>query len=155
MFGRMYHEGVAKFAWTFLFFGFNLAFLPQFVLGMEGMPRRYYDYPPEWEGLHQLSTIGAFLNGVGYALVLGNLFISYFNGKRVGENPWNALSLEWQTPSPPAHANFEQIPQVEDWFYAYDVEVEEPSNTNGTHIRGETSEVSDANQRGSGASSDA
>lgn len=124
MFGKMYNQFLAKFGWAFLFFGFNLTFLPQFVLGMEGMPRRYYDYPPEFEFLHQLSTVGAFLNGLGYAIVFGNLFFSYFNwGKKCKENPWDSLSLEWKTQSPPIHDNFETIPVVTDWTYGYTDEI--------------------------------
>lgn len=123
MFGKMYNEPMAKFAWLFLFVGFNLAFIPQFILGMEGMPRRYYDYPPEFQPLHQLSTVGAFLNAAGYLMVLGNLFVGIFWGKKCEENPWGSLSLEWTTPSPPAHDNFETIPVVTDWTYGYEADV--------------------------------
>ena len=119
MFGRMYNETVGKIGWAFLFIGFNGAFLPMFILGMQGMPRRYYDYPPEFTDLHQLATIFAFTNGIGYLFVFGNLIYSMFKGKKAEENPFDSLSLEWTTPSPPAHDNWEEIPVVEDWTYGY------------------------------------
>jgi hypothetical protein len=65
MTGKMYNETVSKCAFAALFIGFNLTFIPQFVLGMDGMPRRYYDYPPQYQTLHTISTIGAYLNGFG------------------------------------------------------------------------------------------
>lgn len=122
MFGRMYNEKLAKFAWLFLFIGFNGTFIPQFVLGMEGMPRRYYDYPIEFEPLHRISSIFAFINAAGYAMVLGNLFYAVFKGKKCEENPFHSLSLEWTTASPPIHENYEQIPRVTTWTYGYGAE---------------------------------
>jgi cytochrome c oxidase subunit 1 len=119
MFGRMYNETLAKIAWFLLFVGFNGTFLPQFLLGMEGMPRRYFTYPPEFQHLHQISTVFAFMNGLGYSLVLLNFAISAFKGEKAPANPYNSLSLEWQTPSPPPHDNFEKIPVVTDWPYGY------------------------------------
>ena len=124
MFGKMYHQNVAKFGWLILFIGFNGTFLPQFILGMEGMPRRYASYPEEYESLHALSTKFAMFNGLGYALVFGNLFVSIFNGKKCSANPWRALTLEWQAASPPIHENFETIPTVSEGFYGYDKEMD-------------------------------
>lgn len=117
--GRMYNERWAKIAWLILFIGFNGTFLPQFALGMEGMPRRYYDYPAEFQPLHVVSTAFAFLNGLGYVMVLVNLGYSACRGKQAGDNPWDALGLEWQTQSPPIHDNFEKIPVITDWSYSY------------------------------------
>lgn len=119
IFGRMYNEKLAKLAWLLLFIGFNGTFIPQFLLGMEGMPRRYFTYPAEFTSLHQMSTIFAFINGLGYSLVLINFFISAKWGEKAPANPWNSLSLEWQTPSPPPHDNFDKIPVVTDWSYGY------------------------------------
>lgn len=119
MFGRMYNEKVAKWAWLFLFIGFNGTFIPQFILGMQGMPRRYYDYPAEFQSLHFMSTIFSYLNGIGYMLVLGNLFHGIFWGEKATSNPYDSLGLEWQTPSPPQHDNFDTIPVVTDWSYGY------------------------------------
>lgn len=126
MTGKMYNEWVARVAWFLVFVGFNLTFLPQFVLGMEGMPRRYYDYLPQFHSMHLLSTIGAYINAFGYSFALFNLLGTAIFGKvKAPANPWNALSLEWQTPSPPPHENFETVPVVTDWPYGYGKPVEE------------------------------
>ena len=117
--GRMYNEKVAKFAWLCLFIGFNGTFIPQFILGMEGMPRRYYNVPEEFANLHFISTLFAYLNGFGYSLVLLNLAHGFFRGEKAPANPYNSLSLEWATTSPPPHDNFEKIPVVTDWTYGY------------------------------------
>jgi len=123
--GKMYNETIGKITWVLVFVGLNLTFLPQFVLGMEGMPRRYFDYPPEFESLHQLSTIGAFVNGIGYSSALLNLLYAFFFSKhKAPANPYGSLSLEWQTQSPPIHDNFETIPEVTDWTYGYGQPVE-------------------------------
>lgn len=120
MSGKMYNEMAARIAWVFVFFGFNLTFIPQFLLGMQGMPRRYFDYLPEFQGLHQISTVGAYINAFGYTFALVNLVYSAFWGKRKApSNPWDSLSLEWQTQSPPIHENFEETPVVTDWTYGY------------------------------------
>ena len=120
MSGKMYNVVCANIAWFLIVVGFNMTFLPQFKLGMMGMPRRYYDYPPEFEYLHYISTIGAFINAIGYTLALVNLLWAAVFGKvKAPANPYNSLSLEWQTPSPPPHENFKETPVVEDYPYAY------------------------------------
>ncbi len=125
MTGKMYNEPLAKLAFVLIFVGFNLTFLPQFVLGAEGMPRRYFDYLPEFEGLHRLSTIGSLINGFGYTFAFLNLLGSWIFSKRKAEsNPYNALSLEWQIESPPTHHNFHETPTVTDYPYAYGTPVE-------------------------------
>ncbi len=124
--GKMYNEVAGKIGWVLVFFGFNLTFLPQFVLGMNGMPRRYYDYPPEFEWLHTLSTIGALINGIGYSFALLNMLYAFIWGKKIApRNPYKSLSLEWDTQSPPIHENFEETPTVTDYPYAYGVPVKE------------------------------
>lgn len=120
MTGKMYNDPVSKIAFFTLFIGFNATFLPQFVLGMEGMPRRYYDYPPEYQPLHLASTVGAYLNAFGYTLSLVNLAFCWWFGKvKAPANPWNSISLEWQTPSPPPHENFVTEPTVDHGPYEY------------------------------------
>ena len=122
MTGKMYNETVAKSAFAFLFIGFNLTFIPQFILGMNGMPRRYYDYPPQYETLHFISTIGAYTNGLGYLMVIGSLLWTARYGKvKAPRNPYNSLSLEWQTASPPIHENFEETPIITEDPYNYGV----------------------------------
>jgi cytochrome c oxidase subunit 1 len=120
MFGRAYNKTLANIAWLLLFVGFNGTFLPQFALGMEGMPRRYHDYPVEFADMHYWSSIFAFLNGIGYTLVLVNLAYSAMWGRKTGLNPWKSLGLEWHTGHiPPIHDNFEKIPRVTEWSYGY------------------------------------
>ncbi len=120
MTGKMYNERVARIAFAILFFGFNLTFIPQFILGMEGMPRRYYDYPPQYQTLHTISTIGAYLNGFGYTFSLLNLLYAAKFGKvKAPRNPYNSKSLEWQTASPPIHENFDPIPVITEEPYNY------------------------------------
>lgn len=123
MFGKMYNETFAKFSWLLLFIGFNGTFLPQFILGMQGMPRRYYDYPTEFELLHTVSSCFAFVNGLAYLFIGLNLLYAVWKGKKAPENPFDSLSLEWRTASPPIHDNFETIPFVEEWTYGYGEEV--------------------------------
>ena len=125
MTGKMYNETAGKIGWVLVFVGFNLTFLPQFVLGMQGMPRRYADYLPEFEFLHQLSTYGAYMNGIGYTFALINLLYAFWFGKvKAPDNPYESLSLEWQTQSPPIHENFKETPVVTDWTYGYGTPVE-------------------------------
>jgi len=104
--GRMYPEGWARLAALITFIGFNLTFFPQFLLGYLGMPRRYHAYPPEFQILHVLSTAGASILGVGYVLPLVYMAWSIRYGPVAGPNPWHAVGLEWQSPSPPPTHNF-------------------------------------------------
>ncbi|MGQ9738591.1 MAG: cytochrome c oxidase subunit I [Armatimonadota bacterium] len=120
MTGRMYPEGIAKLAALIIFAGFNLTFLPQFVLGYLGMPRRYHWYPEEWQMLHVMSSAGAFLLGIGYLLPMLYLLWSLRNGALAGPNPWGATGLEWKTASPPITHNFEETPIVTEEPYAYE-----------------------------------
>jgi cytochrome c oxidase subunit 1 len=117
--GRLYPESWARVAALMIFFGFNLTFFPQYLLGYDGMPRRYHAYPPEFQVLNILSSAGASILAAGYLLPLGYLLWSLFYGRRAGANPWQASGLEWQTPSPPPPENFAVIPTVTEDPYAY------------------------------------
>src|SRR5699024_652643 len=97
MTGRMYPERPAQAAAFATFVGFVLTFLPQFVLGYAGMPRRYHEYPPEFEVWHALSSAGAVVLAIGYLLPLWYLSASIFRGPRASANPWGATGLEWRT----------------------------------------------------------
>ncbi len=122
MFGRMYPEGVAKVAAVIVFVGFNLTFLPQFVLGYLGMPRRYHVYPEEFQVLNVLSTAGASILGLGYLIPMGYLVWSLRFGRKVYGNPWRASGLEWEVAdTPPSPHNFDQVPVVTRDPYAYDL----------------------------------
>lgn len=117
--GRLYPEGWGRLSALVIFLGFNLTFFPQFILGYLGMPRRYHEYPPEFQVLNVLSTAGASILGVGYLLPLIYLLWSMRNGKPAGDNPWQAKGLEWNTPSPPPTFNFDSTPVVTEEAYAY------------------------------------
>ena len=110
--GRMYPEGWARFAALVIFVGFNLTFFPQFLLGYQGMPRRYYAYPDEFQVLNVMSSAGASILGVGYLIPMVYLFWSMRYGPKAGSNPWGAFGLEWRTSSPPPTENFKVTPVV-------------------------------------------
>ena len=120
MTGRMYSEFWGRISALLLFIAFNLTFFPQFVLGTQGMPRRYYDYEallernPQFEFDHQLSTIGTYLLIVAFVIMLVYLLHSLWAGRRAPANPWGAATLEWQCTSPPPHDNFASAPTVGD-----------------------------------------
>ncbi|CAO3359015.1 cytochrome c oxidase subunit I [Azospirillum palustre] len=122
--GRLYPEWWARLAALLIFFGFNLTFFPQFILGYLGMERRYYSYPPEFQAWNIFSSAGASVLAVGYALPFFYLGWSLFRGKRAGANPWAATGLEWQTPSPPPTHNFDRTPTVTRPPYQYRPEPE-------------------------------
>jgi len=119
--GRMYPEGWARFSALVVFLGFNLTFLPQFVLGYLGMPRRYHAYPPEFQVLNVMSTAGASILGVGYLIPMIYFFWSLKYGALAGPNPWGATGLEWRTSSPPPTENFKQTPVVTEEPYEYSI----------------------------------
>jgi cytochrome c oxidase subunit 1 len=124
MTGRLYPEGWAKLAALIIFVGFILTFLPQFVLGYLGMPRRYPSYPPEFQVLNVMSSAGASILAVGYVLPLVYLIWSLRYGKEAGPNPWGATGLEWQTASPPPTENFARTPIVTRGPYEYSLQEE-------------------------------
>jgi cytochrome c oxidase subunit I len=111
-YGRRYAEKPAIVAWALMFVGFNITYFTMMVLGMEGMPRRYYDYLPEFATLNMVSTIGSWILVGGLALMLVNLFRGLFKGEPIGRNPWRAATLEWTVPTPPPTENFEEEPVV-------------------------------------------
>ncbi len=119
MTGRMYPEGWAKAAAVLVFFGFNLTFFPQFLLGYQGMPRRYHAYAEEFQVLNVMSTAGSSILGLGYLIPLVYLTWSLKYARRAGPNPWGATGLEWRTPSPPPTENFEETPIVTHGPYEY------------------------------------
>jgi cytochrome c oxidase subunit 1 len=122
MTGRMYAEGPAKIASLIVFIGFNLTFMPQFIAGYMGMPRRYHFYAPEYQIWQQMSTMGASVLGVGFLIPVFYLTYSLFYGQKAGANPWGAIGLEWMTSSPPPTANFEKVPIVTWEAYEYSEE---------------------------------
>jgi cytochrome c oxidase subunit 1 len=119
--GKMYNERMGQIAAVIIFVGFNLTFFTQFFLGSRGMPRRYYNYLAEFQGLHQISTSGAYLLGFGLFLSAGTLLHSLMKGKKAPANPWGARTLEWtHTSSPPIEHNFHETPRAPASAYDYD-----------------------------------
>jgi cytochrome c oxidase subunit I len=118
--GKMYPEGWGRLAALIVFIGFNLTFFPQFLVGYLGMPRRYWQYPPEYQVYNVLSTAGASILAVGYLLPMVYLLWSLRYGKPAPDNPWQATGLEWRTPSPPPTFNFDETPEVTWEAYEYD-----------------------------------
>jgi len=125
--GRMYPESWGRLAALIVFLGFNLTFFPQFILGYLGMPRRYWQYPPEFQVLNVLSTAGSTILAVGYLLPMVYFLWSMRYGKVADDNPWGASGLEWMTTSPPPTFNFEETPVVtwEAYDYAHIPDPEE------------------------------
>ena len=112
MFGKMLSEFWGRLSFVLIFSGFNVTFFPLFIAGMMGMPRRYYDYISPYEPLNQISTIGSWMISLGFVAVLIAIVQAFVKGKKAGDNPWGASTLEWQTNSPPIHENFSNTPEV-------------------------------------------
>jgi cytochrome c oxidase subunit I len=120
MFGKMYSEIVSKTAFWFLFVGFNTLYFPMFIMGWLGMPRRYYDYLPEFHIYHLISTIGSWILVTGILIMFTNLIIALRSKKKFTDrNPWGGETLEWQIETPPIHENFIDIPLIKDSPYQY------------------------------------
>ena len=118
--GRMYSEFFSRIAAILVFVGFNLTFLPQFIVGYVGMPRRYHSYPDEMQVLNVLSSAGASVLGLGYALPVIYLLWSLKRGAVAGPNPFGASTLEWTMQSPPLTENFVEVPIVTSEPYEYE-----------------------------------
>ena len=122
MFGRLLDERLGKWQFWLMFIGFNLAFMPLHFVGLEGMPRRIYTYyNHSWEGYNLASTIGSYIMALGILLFAVNVLKTRRSGKRVGNDPWQADTLEWYTTSPPPPHNFERVPYVTSARPLYDL----------------------------------
>jgi cytochrome c oxidase subunit 1 len=110
--GRMYSERLGNIACLLAFIGFNMTFMSQFVMGSQGMPRRYYSYLDQFQPLHQFSSVGSYVLGFGFLLTAICLLSSLKSGAQAGDNPWGGTTLEWQTSSPPPLENFVDPPVV-------------------------------------------
>ncbi|MFQ5584043.1 MAG: cytochrome c oxidase subunit I [Calditrichia bacterium] len=118
--GRMYNELWAKVSVALIFVGFNVTFFTQFILGAQGMPRRYYSYLDQYQRLHAFSSFGSWIMAAGFIIMGVYLIHSIFKGKPAGNNPWGALTFEWALSSPPPHNNFDEVPKVEHGPYDFD-----------------------------------
>jgi cytochrome c oxidase subunit 1 len=119
MFGRMYFEKPAIWAWVLATIGFNMLYIPMFTIGLMGMPRRYYDYLPQFAPYQFVATIGSWILIAGMAILFINLLVSLRRGPKAPANPWGGATLEWQIASPPPMANFDEIPTVTHGPYDY------------------------------------
>ncbi len=119
MFGKMYDEKAAQISFWLIILGFNLTFFPQFILGAQGMPRRYWSYLPEFTFLNRVSTVGTWFLAAGFVYSAIYFYRGIKSGAKASANPWNAQTLEWQTASPPPHDNFLETPVVTNWPYEY------------------------------------
>jgi heme/copper-type cytochrome/quinol oxidase subunit 1 len=114
MSGRMLSEGLGKLSFWLMFVGFNVTFLIQHSLGLEGMPRRIYTYQSinGWGVQNFISTVGSFILATGVLVTLFNVVRSLKVGKKAGNDPWSANTLEWFVQSPPPENNFDVVPRV-------------------------------------------
>jgi len=127
--GRMLDDGLGKIHFWLTFLGTYAIYYPMHYLGFEGMPRRYFAYgdtafmSESAQDLNAAITIAAIIVALAQLFFLYNLVVSYFRGKPAGSNPWEATTLEWQTPdTPPKHGNFgPELPAVYRWAYDYGV----------------------------------
>ena len=118
MCGRQYPEWIGKLHFWITFIGVNLTFFPQHFLGLQGMPRRYPDYPDAYAGWNMVSSFGAYLSFAGAILFVLLLVYTLTSGRRVAENYWGpgATTLEWTVPSPPAFHTFDEVPEIKDEY---------------------------------------
>jgi cytochrome c oxidase subunit 1 len=114
MTGRMLNEGLGKLSFWLVLIGFHVTFLIQHSLGLDGMPRRVYEYPDvgHLELYNLISTIGSFILGLGVLMTVVNVARSMKRGTLAGPDPWKANTLEWFTASPPPVNNFDVIPRI-------------------------------------------
>jgi heme/copper-type cytochrome/quinol oxidase subunit 1 len=119
--GKLLSERLGRWHFVTFFLGFNITFFFQFLVGLDGMPRRIADYEiPRWTTANQISTAGAFLTGVSVLIFIWNFFVSIRRGTPAGDDPWEGNSLEWVTTSPPPHHNFHHLPEVHSERPAFD-----------------------------------
>jgi cytochrome c oxidase subunit 1 len=118
--GRMYDDAKAKLAFYIQFIGFNLLWFPMFIAGYHGMPRRYFDYLPEFQLYHQVAFIGGVMTLAGMLYMFWIFYKGWTTGEKVTPNPWGATTLEWHLPSsPPPLENHSKVPYVDFDPYEY------------------------------------
>ncbi|MEO0377434.1 MAG: cytochrome c oxidase subunit I [Cyanobacteria bacterium P01_A01_bin.17] len=128
MTGRMLNEPLGKIHWALTFVGFNMTFLPMHVLGLQGMNRRVAEYDPQFATINMVCTIGSYILAVSTLPFIVNAVWSWIAGDRASDNPWEALTLEWTTPSPPPHENWDIEPVLVVGPYDYGMNHKLPVN---------------------------
>lgn len=115
MSGRMMNEALGQAHFWVFFIGVNVLFFPMHFLGLQGMPRRYPDYPDAYAAYNQVATTGYMIMAAGMAIFFVNLIWSLMAGKKAADNPWGdgATTLEWTLSSPPPYHQFETLPRVD------------------------------------------
>jgi cytochrome c oxidase subunit I len=126
MTGKMYDKRIAVVAWLVIFTGFNLFYFPMLILGWEGMPRRYYDFLPQYSSLHQFASVGSFIMVAGLFIMVINLIRGMISGEKAPANPWGGATLEWTLPSPPETEDFETVPVITRGPYEFDETARRP-----------------------------
>jgi cytochrome c oxidase subunit I len=121
MTGRMYDERLGRLHFWMTFIFFNLTFAPMHIVGVQGMPRRVYDYADKFATWNLIISLSAFILGLSTLIFAYNMVASWRGGPRAVANPWRALTLEWQVSSPPPIFNFDAIPTVVGGPYEYGV----------------------------------
>lgn len=112
MFGKMYNIKFARVSVLLFFIGFNMLYFPKFIMGYMGMPRRYYDYLPQYTLYQEVSTVGSWILSGTIFFIVGYLIHALFKGKKATSNPWGGVTLEWHISSPPPMENFAAIPNI-------------------------------------------
>ncbi len=136
--GRMYRENLGKWHFWLTFIGFNVTFLPQYLLGLRGMPRRIAVYGPSdgFTFLNEISTFGAYLTAIAFVIFLYNFWISWRKPIPAGDNPWDGHTLEWATSSPPPSHNFHKLPPIRSLRPTWDMN--HPEHADWKHHQDET-----------------
>jgi cytochrome c oxidase subunit 1 len=159
MFGRMLNERLGKLHFWTMFIGFWLTFMPQYILGLKGMPRRVAHWPADlgWQHYNELSTVGAFIIAFSFLVLLVNFVVSWLNPVPAGNNPWDGHTLEWFTTSPPPHHNYTHLPPIRSerptWDYNHPEHPVEPHGKGahgGPSPRGNGSRGKQSHGNGSG-----
>lgn len=127
MFGRMYNERAAVVAWIHMFVGFNMLYFTFLVMGVQGMPRRYYDHLPGFHLGHQIATVGSWIMVAGILIMVWNLVRGLRRKVEVPGNPWGGVTLEWSVPSPPPTENFGELPTITEDPYQFNPPAREPA----------------------------
>ncbi|MEQ1884096.1 MAG: cytochrome c oxidase subunit I [Bryobacteraceae bacterium] len=119
MTGKMFNETWGRIGAFLVFIGFNVTFGSQFIMGAQGMPRRYFNYLDQYANIHMVSTVGSWILGLAFLIMAINLLASLKTGAKAPKNPWGGTTLEWETDSPPIMHNFHDQPVLEHEPYDY------------------------------------